>query len=530
MNKLSHVGGWIKKHKISTKSVENNLIDEKVTILLNRVVYYKHLTAIILTILVLVGGYLRLDNAIKFTNFYGDSARDLLVARHIASYGEKITVGHSASGFGQIFYYPPYYYYLLALLYKIVPTAEFFVIFFAVLDTISILLVFLIGKEIIDQRTGLISAVFYSLSAHFILNQIGAVNFAAPLFWISYWLFLRSLKKKEILLFSISFGVLLLSSTITYSAIIFIPYYLIIMFYIYKYRINKILLTLTAALLLVAIWYSPLLFTFNIQMLFARMSPLRVLTFSYNLPIIFFTNTIALVSELFLKKKVYILSIFPIFAFLFIAPNLRKKFFYIITPVIYLLVFASVKSGEIYPWWFLISEPFILISLGFGVVSLWQAKQQILAIASVVILVHLLFQGYYCQHWGNSLIHAKQIAKEIILASKTIEIQQKYKNNNFFQVVLSTATEDSWHTTTLLYWLEVLTNKKFVKLENRDESVIQVNKDNYVFWFCLDYADENTKRSCFNKYIKSKNQYYLVNTMPIREGPYFGYILKNIEY
>ncbi len=504
---------------------------KKITGLFHRILRYKHLVTILLILVVLAGGSIRVYQAIHYTNFYGDSGRDLLVARHIALYGEKIIVGHSASGFGSIFYYPPYYYYLLAVLYRIGPSVEFFAIFFALLNTLSILLVFLIGRELVDLWVGLVSALFVSLSADLIFNAnpIQAVNFGLPLFWLSYWLFLRSLKKRKTHLFVVSFGILLLASTITYSSVIFIPYYLLFMFYTYKYTVKKIVLTLIAASVAVAVAYSPLLFALNFQTIFAHLSPHNILTFSYTMPVRFVNNAVPMVSGIFLTSGVYTVFVLPVFVFLLVdGSNIRKRFVYIITPAIYLLFISSIKLGNIKSWWLMITEPFILIGLGFGIVSLWQAKYRLFSVIFVLILAQCLFQGYdNAVHWGNSSTAAKKTAREILATSEAIKLQENYKNNNFFQVIVSTTWQDNWHTTPVLYWLEVLTNKKYVRLVNYGESVEQTNNDNYIFWLCLGYGNETRNKLCFNKYIKNKNQYSLADTTFTQVAPeYFGYILK----
>jgi hypothetical protein len=389
----------------------------------------------------------------------------------------------------------------------------------------------LIGEKIFDRRVGLVASLLFSLSGYLILNNIsiGAVNFGAPLFWFSYWIFLISLKKKKISIFIISFIILLLASTITYSAIIFIPYYLICMFYTYKYTLKAILFSLSLSLLAVGIAYSPLLYVFNAQTLFTLLSPQNTLTFSFYLPIKLIDNFILLVSAFFQGKKTYALFVSLVASFLLIRSNFKKQIIYTISPILYVLLFLSLKSGPIFPWWSLISAPFIYISLGIGIIFLFQIKPRFFMVVPIIVLVVFLFQEHGDCTWGNNSTYVKQAAQEILVASRLIKFQEGYREDNFYKIIVSTPMEDNWHTTPVLYWLEVLTNSRYIKLVNFGESIEQTYNDDYIFWLCKDYENEQQDKQCFNKYIQGKNQYQLVDIMPIKAPTYFGYILKKVK-
>ena len=82
---------------------------------------------VFLFIIFFIGLILRLVKLNYFSRLEPDEGRDLLVARHIALFGDNLVLGHDASGIEGLFY-GPYYYYLLAF-FNLINDNPYFIFF-----------------------------------------------------------------------------------------------------------------------------------------------------------------------------------------------------------------------------------------------------------------------------------------------------------------------------------------------------------------------------------------------------------------
>jgi len=123
----------------------------------NRYVYW-----IVLLILFIGAIWLRTYKFSTYTFFWGDQARDLLVADRmirdhvIPLVGPQLTV--------QGWHSPPTYYYLLTLFLLIGKTPQGTASFFVVLDLITLALIVMLANSLVDRRMGLIVGALYAVS------------------------------------------------------------------------------------------------------------------------------------------------------------------------------------------------------------------------------------------------------------------------------------------------------------------------------------------------------------------------------
>lgn len=171
--------------------------------------------------IIILGLMLRLFK-LQYAIIETDEGRDLLVASHIAEFGENLTIGHFASGFGG--YNPPYYYYILAFLTTIFTSPFTIYIFVTIWHALSGILIYLIGKNIFNQNVGLYSALFYSISTTIILSSgIWSAYTSFLIFIISFYYFSLYYLFRRKIDHIIHVILLILSISIQYSLILTLP-------------------------------------------------------------------------------------------------------------------------------------------------------------------------------------------------------------------------------------------------------------------------------------------------------------------
>lgn len=137
--------------------------------LVRELLRWKVMPVAILLIVLLVGGLLRLYQIDSNVYFGGDEGRDVAVTQQMVETNKPILQGPPTSMVtdkGRV-YYGPGYYYLIAPAVLITgghPASGYFVT--ALLGTLSILLIYLIGKNLFGQRGALISSFLYAVSLY----------------------------------------------------------------------------------------------------------------------------------------------------------------------------------------------------------------------------------------------------------------------------------------------------------------------------------------------------------------------------
>lgn len=131
---------------------------------------------------------------------------------------------------GDAFYMAPLYAYFLALLYTVSGASVFFAgVFQALLDTLAIFIIYLIGKKIKDEETGIISAFLYSFYQTIILYSVtilsdGLITFLNILFIFTLY---RALEVKKPSLWFICGIVLGFAALAKPTILAFIPFIIV---------------------------------------------------------------------------------------------------------------------------------------------------------------------------------------------------------------------------------------------------------------------------------------------------------------
>lgn len=150
-----------------------------------------------LTLIILLGAFLRFYNIRRYIVFLGDEGRDVLVAYGIL-HGDLTLLGPTSSVGG--FFLGPVYYYMMApflWLSKYDPVGP--AIMVALIGLATIFLVYVVGKEFFGKIAGLVAALLYAVSPIVIIYSRSSWNpNVFPFFTLSslYSLYLAVKKNK----------------------------------------------------------------------------------------------------------------------------------------------------------------------------------------------------------------------------------------------------------------------------------------------------------------------------------------------
>ncbi|MBI5613859.1 glycosyltransferase family 39 protein [Candidatus Gottesmanbacteria bacterium] len=119
--------------------------------------------SILLVAVLLLSAYLRLYKISEYMTFLGDEGRDVLIVKRMIVDHKFTLLGPTAS-VGGFFLGPIYYYFMLPFLWlwNLDPTGP--AVMVALFGILTVYLVYRIGKDFFDYRTGIIASLLYSLS------------------------------------------------------------------------------------------------------------------------------------------------------------------------------------------------------------------------------------------------------------------------------------------------------------------------------------------------------------------------------
>ena len=144
-----------------------------------------------LVLLTLAGGMLRFYNLRGTLQFLGDQGRDALILHRLLIEKDPVFIGPVTS-VGNMYLGPAYYYFILPFFALSYPSPMGPVYMMALLGTLTIPLLFFLGKDLVGKRAALIASFIYTFSWTFIENTRFSWNpNPAPLFslimiWASY--------------------------------------------------------------------------------------------------------------------------------------------------------------------------------------------------------------------------------------------------------------------------------------------------------------------------------------------------------
>ncbi len=122
----------------------------------------KNIGLFLVGIIITLAAFLRFFRISEYMTFLGDEGRDVIVAKHILE-GKLTLLGPRASA-GDFFLGPIYYYFIAPFLWltKLDPVGP--AIMIAIFGVATVFLIYLVGKKLFDEKTGLFAASLYSVS------------------------------------------------------------------------------------------------------------------------------------------------------------------------------------------------------------------------------------------------------------------------------------------------------------------------------------------------------------------------------
>jgi hypothetical protein len=172
-----------------------------------------------LSVLVLLGSWLRLYKFETHFIWTGDQARDVLIAKRIVTSDKFIWVAANSSDNSGLLQNSPLYFYVIALFWLILPSPYGVSLCFAFLGILTILVAYLIGKETWSREAGLFCAAFVSLHDFFVAQSwIWQPHLVSFFIAVSLLFLFRGLKRNKLYLF-LSTLVIFFAVNIHYSAL-----------------------------------------------------------------------------------------------------------------------------------------------------------------------------------------------------------------------------------------------------------------------------------------------------------------------
>lgn len=195
----------------------------------------------LLILIISIGAFFRFYKIKEYMFFAGDQGRDILSAAHFLLYGKIPLSGPLGSGIPLLS--PPTYYYIITILYFF-SGMNIFILQYLVtlLGVASILLAYLITREISSKRAAIFTAILYSFSSLMILFSRSITQpFLTPFFLLLFIFFLlKALNQKKYTYFLISLPLFIVWVQSYYASLILVPIFVFWIFYIgHKIKSNK---------------------------------------------------------------------------------------------------------------------------------------------------------------------------------------------------------------------------------------------------------------------------------------------------
>lgn len=187
------------------------------------------LTWLTLVIIVLMGAALRLTH-VEALMWWGDSGRDVLVAKMIVEYGEVATTGPWAAGGHGLLQNSPVYYYFLAGLWWLTRSAVGMTMIFGLMGTACIVINYFTGRELGNRLTGLLTSSFTAFSYLMVVDSRSVFQpyAALPFIAIMYLGCLKTTRQPTTQWLTITTICLFIALHFHYSVLVVAPFVLVL--------------------------------------------------------------------------------------------------------------------------------------------------------------------------------------------------------------------------------------------------------------------------------------------------------------
>lgn len=318
---------------------------------------HKHnLYLFLIFVIFVLGIFLRLYHLSDSFEWHYDIARDFLSGLLIAYHKQLPQVGHWNSGFS--IHYPPYYFYYLALISLISKSAVQIIYILAFIQSISILFIYYIAKNIFNSRlAGLLAASLLSISDEsiFMTHYPLSAHNSFPFFIFSFWIFIEGIYKRKVLYIYLSLIIFTFSTTIFSGYIALIP----VILYLIS-NISIIVAIQSAAIIAISylIYQIPLIITGGLTSIIPVYGAI-----SGNYRLYFYKVISYFQNEVIQMFHQYTLFIgIALFILFFCLNKSQKKIVYILlTSVLCVFISAILKTGTFLGHYFFFLQPIFIL-------------------------------------------------------------------------------------------------------------------------------------------------------------------------
>ncbi len=466
-------------------------------------------------------------NVIQYHPLDFDVNRDLIIASHIAKYGEYPATGPDNSLLGFVGNSPLYYYTLASLDLISNNNSNFIIYVNLTLQVCSIVILYFVVKKIFGKSVGLIAAFLITTSNLIVIQSQFSYQpyFMFPILALSLLFLVTSYKTQKFWRFIVSIILFMVSGAMHMSAFLLFPLFVVPGFLILGKSDNKLkdyslVFGVVIVSFLILFLGTIISNTDQIKFIFSLVqysSIEKISNFGTNFLFVFskyLISLLAIKNQPSLENIFVILTlIISVLAVIFKKRNSELKFllamfFQIIFYITFIVLFADSKDQlyrdhRFYPIFVL-----GLISVAFVIDNFFKNYKfgRLIEIIFVVMLAHSLLRGLPIT--SRVSIEEDFTANKIVrdLESQILNLEFQEKSLRFFQIRVYECHEvicqwKHYEYGDVIFWfpLEKDFGINFIKVERYLYSPI--NEDKYIFLTCIDHSrghyDEDSCLSMF---------------------------------
>lgn len=453
-----------------------------------------------------------------------DVGRDYLVASHIVKYHEFPKNGPISTYFA-LFRSTPSYYYVLSLALLAHNSILFLGIFNIALQSVTLLMTYLLGMELFSAPVGIIAALLYAFSRRMAISTmfIWQPHVMQPFFVSSLYLFWIGYKRHNFVYTITATCLYIFSIAMHISILTTLP--LVCLFVIWSLYKNKAsaIQYITIAISAFAQLYVTIVPTMNgreqnqISFIQHTFASLRIPTILSQIAAnvisfyrIFFPEHISLIFPP--SYSIILLTILAV-VYLWLRAKSVIKVCILLFFVIFVIIVKSIFFPEINDYYTMSAFiPFLLI-----VSELMHRVTHKYVFIEIVLISTLLLTA---SNNGKSLFRIPEIdtdtiwtmARSIQTTVNTIKHTDPNADINFDITVLEREPQimDSGNA---IYWvaLENITGTKYTRVINEGNNYVTLNGNKYYFVICLNYAKNLAE--CTNQFLARHSEYTYIDTI-----------------
>lgn len=482
----------------------------------------KRINPTAILIIVLLIGFLiripRLDFPFSDIFIWGDGTRDYLVANHILKYQEYPLTGPFNLLFDTGVRNSPVYFYLFSLF--ILPSSNILIpsVVGIILQVLSLVLIFLVGKKLFNPFVGLLAALLYALNPEIIKwsDFIWQPTLMQPAALLSLYLLIKSYLENNLKYLNFSLGLLILSVSIHYSAFPWVIAYLILALLILikdKKSVANFFKTFLIMTLCLAFLYAPVLIYYYTNGFFPKISSGLFLNSVGNYFLNFNSNLSQLASALYLNQILLILL--PGIVLLIIKKRLNKSLIFLMSLFILPIFFASCFN-KIRLHYLIFSVTIFPIMAASIIDSFKLLDNRLKFILAGICLIIFSGNFYFLIDSKSPLqnyILVNKITQKIINQLEDIKSFENFKDYNFFQIYTMASGNEIFYypvlDTVLIVPLEEKLNLKLAKVTDTSYNHQQIGGQDYIIFACLKFGSDLCVSGFENSYPSAK----IINTI-----------------